>query len=114
MPVAGDGRRADAAIQRILEKAAPHGKVAAGVQRRAVQAAWSAWRSKVGGAATARDRYRFTRMRLRAGIARTTAGHGRLVVHLVWAGADPRGEYRDDRTARMPVKKVHGRWKGVR
>ncbi len=91
--------------------------------RDAVALAEQVWRADVTGAgrvrwpryfsATAPARHLYTRVRIQAGIARRTDA-GRVVVHLVWAGADPSGQYREGRTARVLLARTDHGWEPVR
>lgn len=122
VPPAGDGPGADAAIQCVLEHSSP-ADLPRSVERDAVALAEQVWRADVTGAgrvrwpryfsATAPARHLYTRVRIQAGIARRTDA-GRVVVHLVWAGADPSGQYREGRTARVLLARTDHGWEPVR
>jgi hypothetical protein len=54
---------------------------------------------------------RYTRVRIQAAIARRDAARDDAgVVHLVWAGADPSGVYRDGRTASVRFIRREATW----
>jgi hypothetical protein len=57
----------------------------------------------------------YTRVRIQAAIARQDGGStGRVVVRLVWAGADPSGTYLDGRTATVHFTREGVAWNPVR
>lgn len=122
VPVAGDGPGADAAIQQVLERSSP-ADLPPAVEGETVALAKRVWRADVTGtgrarwpryfSATAPARHLYTRVRIQAGIARQ-AGPGRVVVHLVWAGSDRFGHYREGRTARVLLARIDQGWEPVR
>ncbi|MFJ2745432.1 hypothetical protein ACIO3O_37885 [Streptomyces sp. NPDC087440] len=104
LPAPGEGPRADPAIQRVLRAAIPDDLPAPAARR--VEALG---RAVLVADVTGRGRHlwpaffppgqpvrAFTRVRVQAAAAQAD-GDGRAVVHLVWAGADPGGTYRDGR-----------------
>ncbi|GHA47926.1 hypothetical protein GCM10010329_82940 [Streptomyces spiroverticillatus] len=104
LPAPGEGPRADPAIQRVLRAAVPDdlpAPVARQVEAlgRAVLVADVTGRGRPLWPAyfpPGQPVRAFTRMRVQATAAQAD-GTNRAVVHLVWAGADPGGTYRDGR-----------------
>jgi hypothetical protein len=131
LPVQGEGRAADAAVQRALEDSAPS-DLAPELERRLVALGRAVWIAEVTGAGRerwpgfflAQDVVRpYTRVRIQAAIARRTEPHAgapsRVRVQLVWAGASPGGQMRTLRPAAVTLTRSGSEeggaaWKPVR
>ncbi|MFI5808718.1 hypothetical protein [Streptomyces sp. NPDC051561] len=108
LPVSGEGPRGDPAIQKAVRAAVPDdlppdtGQVLAQLGK-AVQIAETTGQGRhLWPAYFPPDQpvRAYTRVRIQASAARAD-GPGRALVHLVWAGADPAGTYRDGRPATL-------------
>ncbi|MEU4898553.1 hypothetical protein AB0B12_39215 [Streptomyces sp. NPDC044780] len=122
LPPPGDGPAGDAAVQHALDRSSPP-DLAPQTERRLVQLGRAVWTAEV----TGRGRQRwpgyfleaevrpYRRFRIQAAIARRATG-GRVVVHLVWAGASPSGTGDvDNRTARVFLtREGSSRWTPTR
>lgn len=123
LPPPGAGPVADRWVQRALADAVP-ADLPAATERRLVTLGRAVWTAETTG--TGRDRWPgyfhpsatpaaiYGRFRIQAAIARRTSP-GRVVVHMVWAGADPAGSFRDGRTATVHLtNKETGLWTPAR
>jgi hypothetical protein len=106
LPAPGEGPRGDPAIQQVLRAAVPDD-----LPPKTARVLAQLGRTVLVAETTGRGRHwwpayfpphqpvrAYTRVRVQAAAARAD-GPGRAVVHLVWAGADPAGTYRDGRPA---------------
>jgi hypothetical protein len=110
LPPRGEGPAGDEAVQRVLESAWPADVLSDQASRLVAEGRQVLLADLTG---LGQDRYptafpdaapagaavapAFTRIRIQAAIARKDTVPGRLVVHLVWAGADRGGSYTDGR-----------------
>ncbi|MEU8893696.1 hypothetical protein [Streptomyces sp. NPDC048442] len=114
LPAPGEGPQGDWAVQRVLRAA-----VADDLPPRTARLLAGLGRAVLVAETTGRGRHlwparfppgqpvkAFTRVRIQAAAARAD-GPGRAAVHLVWAGADPAGTYRDGRPATLRFQHIH-------
>ncbi|MFF0746635.1 hypothetical protein ACFYVL_40230 [Streptomyces sp. NPDC004111] len=108
LPVSGEGPRGDPAIQKAVRAAVPDD-----LPKETARVLAQLGRTVQVAEATGRGRHlwptyfppdqpvrAYTRVRIQAAAARAD-GPGRAAVHLVWAGADPAGTYRNGRPATL-------------
>lgn len=110
-------------VQRVLEQAIPR-DLPAPTERRLVAVGRAVWAAEASG--TGREtwpRYfgdapasaAYSQVRIQAAIARRDpARRESAVVHLVWAGADRSGTYRDGHRATVRLIKKEGSWTPTR
>ena len=123
LPPPGSGPAADPIVQRALDQAIPADLPTATAKRLTTlgRAVWTAEATGTGRqrwphyfTATPTADALYTRVRIQAAIARQDGSTGRVVVRLVWAGADPSGTYLDGRTATVHFTREGVSWNPVR
>ncbi|MDI3408345.1 hypothetical protein [Streptomyces cavernicola] len=123
VPVAGDGRAGDRAVQRVLDRASTP-NLARSTERELVELATQIWKAEVTGKNRARWpgyftdqplRSPFRHVRIQAAIARATdLKDNRVEVRLVWAGARDSSPVEDGRLGQVVLTHDQGRWLPVR
>lgn len=125
LPPPDSGPAGDPAIQRALDAATPEDLPAqtAATLVDLGRRVWTAEATGTGrqrwpgyfGAPSGGASWTYSRFRIQAAIARRDASSpGRAVVRLVWAGADPAGQFLDDRTATVTFTRQGQTWTPVR
>jgi hypothetical protein len=122
LPPPGSGPSADPIVQHALDQAIP-ADLPTATAKRLTGLGRAVWTAEVTGTGRTRwPRYFtgtgqsavYTRVRIQAAIARQEGSADRVVVHLVWAGADRSGTYLDGRTATIHFTREGDTWTSVR